>query len=163
MKQLIFALCLVTASATPAATCECGTQSFPDAVAAADLVVIGRLGNVTERAQDGSWTMELTITKVLRGQQPSGKVVLGGGRLAGCEWSPDEFTIAGGTERAWAFALASSSQWNGRYWLFLCNRNWARVKTPELGGDYTEAELAALAARRRSGHASESRSRTTRS
>ena len=163
VKHIVFPLCLAMLSPTPAATCECGTQSFPDAVAAADLVVIGRITNITERAADGSWSMEVTITKALRGQQPSGKVVLGGGRLVGCEWGPDEFTIAGGLDRAWAFALEGHSLWNGRYWLFLCNQNWARVKTPALGGDYTEQELIALAARHRSGNASETRSRTTRS
>jgi len=76
---------------------------------------------------------------------------------------PDEFTVAQGTDRAWAFALDSRSIWNDRYWLFLCNRNWARVKTPELGGDYTEAELIALAKQQRPGNAPETRRRTTRS
>ena len=162
MKVLFFAFCLTIAGATSASPCECSTQPFPEAVAAADLVVIGRITGITDRAPDGSWSMEITVTKVLRGQPVVGKVVLGGGRLVGCEWGPDEFTVAGGTERAWAFALERESLWNGRYWLFLCNRNWARVKTPQLGGDYTEAELAALAARKRSVEASESRSRTTR-
>ena len=148
MKKNVLTMLAILASPVLAFPCECSTSPFPDAVIGADLVILGRIAKVEPTDPSGGWTIEIAVTKVLRGASSPKSVRIGGGRIAGCEWTADEFTRARRADRVWAFALDRYFWWNDRYWLYQCNRNWTRIKTPQLGGDYTEAELQDLVARK---------------
>ncbi len=126
--------------------CECSSTDFVGTAAKADFIVVGRIVGT-----DGSvpaWTLQFKVTEVLRGSPPSGILTLGGFGSS-CEYGLGEFTVADGLDRVWAFALEKTQLVKGRYFLSLCSRPWARLKTPQLGGDYTQAELRNIA---REGH-----------
>ena len=89
----------ILASPVLAFPCECSTSPFPDAVIGSDLVILGRIAKVEPTDPSGGWTIEIAVTKVLRGASSPKSVRIGGGRIAGCEWTADEFTRAGRADR----------------------------------------------------------------
>src|SRR5262249_2209931 len=130
----------------PVLACECSSNDFVGTAVEADFIVLGRI--VATDATVPAWTMKFKVTEVLRGNSPSGLLILGG-LGSSCAWGLGEFTVADGLDRVWVFELEKKLLMKGRYFLSLCSRAWARVKTPELGGDYTLAEMRNIA---REGH-----------
>ena len=146
IKTWVLLLILTLVTPTPGLACECHANDFAAVASSADFVVLARIGKIRE-FKSGSWTMKLDVTRVVRGPIPQGDIVVGGLGTS-CEWGSGEFTVAGGKDREWVFALDRKALMKGRYFLWLCSRQWARIKTAELGGDYTVAEVEQLALQR---------------
>jgi hypothetical protein len=139
MRRLILAsLVFLIGVAAPAVACECSSTDFVGTAIDADFIVVGRIVSTDRSAP--AWTMQFKVAEVLRGNPPAGLLTLGG-LGSSCEYGLGEFTVADGLDRVWAFALKKDLFIKGRYFMGLCSRPWARLKTPELGGDYTETEL----------------------
>ncbi len=138
---VVVAGCILgAAKAAPA--CECSSNDFVRTAVEAEFIVLGRI--VSTDGGVAAWTMQFKVTEVLRGNPPTGGLTLGG-LGSSCEYGLGEFTAADGLDHVWAFALKKSLLINGRYFMDLCSRPWARLKTPELGGDYTATELRRIA------------------